>query len=282
MLRPIGKGFKRMRKSAFIFTLTSLLQCGAALRVVSSASNKRSHGRSANSMNMSVEAEEVCPDRGVYWDKPLLRGEFHRAGAFLYPPFLGLPLFLRASTPAFKVATLIFSSAVTGIMTVSAALHTFPWKEHKWHQRARKADFAMIFVGIALFYSSMGRVLFGSTKIFSAIIEPLVWLCASVGVLTKWFVPDSPPWVNAVIFLTQGWACAPLVPTLFRTASLGEAMGLVMGGVFITLGAAAYSFQWPNSRRHKDVFGPHEMFHVGTMCMFLSFWFTMWMGVTAS
>jgi len=162
-------------------------------------------------------------------------------------------------------------------MIVSAMLHTFPWRNEKPFQNARKADFAMIFIGIALFYSSMGKLLLGSANIW-CFIEPLVWTCAAMGVLTKCFVPNAPKWLNAGAFLTQGWACLPLMPTLFRTASVSEAAGLLTGGAFITLGVAAYIFHWPNGR-YREVFGPHEMFHVGTLLMFVSFWFTMWVRV---
>jgi len=216
----------------------------------------------------------------VYFDKPKLRGEFHRWGAILYPPLLGLPLFFR-SLPANRKAALLFSLAVEGIMVVSATLHIFPWQNEVYYHLARKADFAMIFVGIAMFYSSIGKLLLGSEAIFTSIIEPMVWACAAVGVLAKCFRPDADPWLNAGIFLMQGWAILPCLQTLFRTCSFAEAAGLFMGGIFITLGAAAYSVRWPEGhwRINPDIFGPHEMFHVGTLFMFVSFWFTMWIRV---
>lgn len=236
-----------------------------------------SHARDGGELEEEKIVREVFR-RGIYTEKPRLRGELHRAGAFLYPPLLGIPLYLK-SKPDYQKECLLFSLAVEGIMVVSATLHTFAWQCEEHHQIARKADFAMIFVGIALFYSSMGKLLLGSVSIFRAIIEPLVWICAVAGVLTKWFVPNAPPWLNAIVFLIQGWACGPLVPVLFRTASVPEAVGMVLGGIFITLGATAYSIQWPRGHAHTHIFGPHEMFHLGTLFMFVSFWFTMWMRV---
>jgi hemolysin III len=217
---------------------------------------------------------------GIYTNKPLLRGEFHRIGALLYPPLLGLPLFLRSMPQRHHVATLLFSLAVEGILVISATLHTFPWKRASWHQVARKADFAMIFVGIALLYSSLGKLLLGTASpLFTRVVEPLVWACAAIGVLTKCCIPDAPPWLNAGTFLMQGWAVGPLIPLLFHTASIPEAVMLVFGGISITLGAAAYSLQWPKWNKIALIFGPHEIFHVGTLFMFVSFWCTMWMRV---
>lgn len=224
------------------------------------------------------------PSKYIYTNKPLLRGEFHRVGALLYPLLLGWPLYLRASSASHKQAAILFSCAVEGILVVSATLHTFPWllgRHERHYQVARKADFAMIFIGIALLYSSLGKILLGHLAVYKKVIEPLVWTCAGVGVFLKSWFPEAPPWVNAMIFLLQGWAVGPLVPVLFRTATLAEACGLVAGGIFITLGATAYSVRWPEGhwKFHPHVFGPHEMFHVGTLFMFVAFWCTMWMRV---
>jgi len=220
----------------------------------------------------------------VYVDKPILRGQFHKFGALLYPPFFGLPLYFRARSLSNETmfATVLFSLAVESILVISATLHTYPWQTERAYLIARKLDFVAIFVGISLLYSSMGKLLLGHHRYY-IYIELLVWVCAMVGATTKCFFPDAPPWLNASMFLTQGWACAPLIPALFRTATLPEAMGLFVGGVFVTLGALAYSLQWPRNRRCRPqreiVFGPHEMFHVGTLLMFASFWYTMWMRV---
>jgi len=210
--------------------------------------------------------------------KPKLRGELHRAGAFLYPPIFGIPLFFRAA-PAYKVSTLIFSLAVEGIMAISAILHTVSWRNEGPFQNARKADFSMIFIGIALFYSSLGKILMGGAQMFSSVIEPLVWICAAVGVTFKCLIPNGPNWLNTVAFLTQGWAVLPVLPFMFRTASVLETTGLLMGAVFTTGGAIALMCRWPNNWRYKSIFGPHEMFHAGTVLMFVSFWFTMWLRV---
>ncbi|VEU38878.1 unnamed protein product [Pseudo-nitzschia multistriata] len=251
-----------------------------------------------------VDKKEAEPlSEGVYTDKPVLRGKFHKWGAIVYPPLLGVPLHLRAlaaaattppsaatSTEAFRPdlirASILFSFAVESIMVVSATLHRYPWKTQRWHQIARKADFTAIFVGIASLYSSMGHLLMGHHPTYSGVIEPLVWACALVGSLTKWFVPDAPQWVNASVFLVQGWAVFPCIPMLVSSSSTCEAIGLVGGGIFVTLGAIAYSLQWPrntaNKAQREIVFGPHEVFHVGTLFMVASFWFTMWNKISSS
>jgi len=263
---------------------------------------------------------------GVYYDKPVLRGQFHRIGAALYPPLFGVPLYLHATgvnrnlmsgmarmigsnnvdgaaaagLMNLPFASLLFSFAVEFILVASASLHTRVWKTEKARKIAGKLDFVAIFVGIASFYSSLGKLLFitptGSSSGLFPIVEGAVWLCAIVGAATKWVAPQAPAYVNASIFLIQGWACLPLLPALFRTATKQEFAGLLSGAIFVTLGAMAYAFQWPTllvkaSRRKRKttktiasqreiLFGPHEMFHAGTILMFLSFWYTMWVAIS--
>lgn len=218
------------------------------------------------------------PEDGIYVNKPVLRGQFHKWGAILYPPLLGLPLCLRAKAAQLLAPALLFSFAIESILIVSGTLHTFPWQTERSHQNARKLDFTAIFIGIACFYSSMGKLVLGHHSLWDP-IETIVWTSAFLGTILKWKFPDAPHWANAAIFLVQGWAALPLVPDLFRLSSFKVAGGTFVGGVFVTLGALAYSLQWPRNVHNKDqyeiFFGPHEMFHLGSLFMVASFWFTM-------
>jgi len=272
--------------------------------LTSETKTKTKAPRAAVSQAKSKSTTETIdsPEGGVYVDKPVLRGKFHKWGAILYPPLFGIPLHLlaiRSSAAAATAATaaaapphnlvrasLLFSFAVESIMVVSATLHRFPWKTYRGHGIARKLDFTAIFFGIASLYSSMGRLLMGHHHLWKSVIEPLVWTCAIVGSLLKWKFPNAPPWANASVFLVQGWATLPCIPILVRSASPSEASGLVGGGLFVTLGALAYSLQWPknihNKAQREIVFGPHEVFHVGTLLMVLSFWYTMWVNISSS
>ena len=48
------------------------------------------------------------------------------------------------------------------------------------------------------------------------------------------------------------------------------------------------SIQWPKPKLHVQqtqrdiVFGPHELFHVSSLLMFLSMWYTMWFNVSST
>jgi len=302
---------------------------------------------STRSNRSSSTSTKSC--HGIYVDKPVLRGQFHKYGAIVYPPLFGIPLYLRARSVAaaattraaaaaatitttkgvavttswnnIVTATLLFNFAVESMMIVSGTLHTYKWKSEYWHTFTRKLDFVTIFTSIASLYSSLGKSLLGFHPAFPT-IERIVWCCALVGGIMKWMVPDCPAYVNAMIFIIQGWVALPLVPSLFRMCTIQEAIGMFSGGVFVTVGALAYCFQWPKTKTlqllleqqrqessdtspsssssslssstqeqeqvtqkiysQRDIlFGPHEMFHVFTIFMFLSLWYTMWIHVSS-
>jgi channel protein (hemolysin III family) len=259
------------------------------------------------------EDKEEDSSIGIYVDKPILRGQFHKYGAILYPFLFGLPLYFRAISKSASAAasasaiitstispsttnnsnnllvlsTVLFNLAIESIMIISATLHTYKWKSNYWHLFTRKLDFTAIFVGIALIYSSLGKLLLGKHPLYF-VLELVVWISAIAGTIMKWFIPDCPHYFNGLIFMVQGWAGLPLVPTLFRTCHICEAMSILSGGIFITLGAIAYSCQWPKPKLHlhqtqRDIkFGPHELFHVSSLLMFLSMWYTMWFNVSST
>jgi channel protein (hemolysin III family) len=259
--------------------------------------------------NTATSSEAVEEDKddssssGIYVDKPILRGQFHKYGAILYPFLFGLPLYFRAISKSASAAsatspsttnsnnllvlsTILFNLAIESIMIISATLHTYKWKSNYWHLFTRKLDFTAIFVGIALIYSSLGKLLLGNHPLYF-VLELVVWISAIAGTIMKWFIPDCPHYFNGLIFMVQGWAGLPLVPTLFRTCHIREAMSIFSGGIFITLGAVAYSFQWPKPKLHVQqqrdiIFGPHELFHVSSLLMFLSMWYTMWFNISCT
>jgi channel protein (hemolysin III family) len=280
-----------------IFSSIKSTNNGAATTAISSLSEAAA--------KTAVVEEEDSSCSGIYVDKPILRGQFHKYGAILYPFLFGLPLYFRAIRSAsitspttannnnsgiLVISTILFNFAIESIMIISATLHTYKWKSNYWHMFTRKLDFTAIFFGIALIYSSLGKLLLGKHPMYFC-LEIVVWISAIAGTVMKWFIPDCPHYLNGLIFVIQGWAGLPLVPTLLRTCHIREAIGLLSGAIFVTLGALAYSLQWPKPKlkqqqqilSQRDItFGPHELFHVSSLFMFLSFWYTMWFNVSSS
>jgi hemolysin III len=237
----------------------------------------------------SCASKPSRPREGIYTDKPVLRGQFHKWGAILYPPLLGFPLFLRAAAASQNTATslvpqaLLFSFAVMLITTISGTLHTYPFKDEETYMLFRRLDFMGIFVGIACFYSSMGRLTMGQHSMWMT-IEGVVWTCAIVGTFLKWKVPDAPPLVNALVFIVQAWMTTPTLCYFFEENTPEVTLSMVLGGISCTLGALAYGLRFPRNEagreQHEIIFGPHEAFHFGTLCMFAGFWYCTWSKIT--
>ena len=90
--------------------------------------------RSATKHDTAEEEECASSEKDIYVDKPILRGKFHQNGTIVYPPFFGVPLYLRArptvatpmQTTNIASTTLVFSYAIKSIMIVSWMLHTYP------------------------------------------------------------------------------------------------------------------------------------------------------------
>ena len=201
---------------------------------------------------------------------PQWRGHLHRNGALVFP--LGAAWLCREARSARALAhALVFAAAVQGIMSVSAVLHTTEWFRAHRLQRARLADYSMIFLGIAMLYSSLGALIMGHARIFHALIRPLVWLGALAGIGGKVFFLNSPKWVEAASFLSQGWACMLAYGAIRTALTPVEWRMLLCAGLSCTAGVASYVLQWPKYEWHSHKFAAHEVFHLGTMGMFAGF-----------
>lgn len=207
-------------------------------------------------------------------NKPAWRGDLHRLGSFVYP-FFAAKLVRDARTRATAAAAVIFSLGLEGIMAVSAVLHKVRWRRNELLQRARLLDYSMIFVGIALMYQSLGASLLGHTRIFRFAILPLVWGGAAVGIGTKAISLNQPRWVEALAFLSQGWACMLGAGEMRAAVTPAEWRFVLYGGVTISAGVLAYVSQWPNFKWHRKKFRAHEAFHLATIGMFACFYCAM-------
>jgi len=206
---------------------------------------------------------------------PQWRGHLHRNGAILFPPFAAWLCF-QANSARGLLCAILFGLAVEGIMSASAVLHTTQWRRTTRLNVARLIDYSMIFVGIAMLYSSLGVLLMGHSLIFWRLVCPLVWLAAALGVGGKVLSLESPRWVEAASFLSQGWACILAYRAIRATATVTEWRLLIGGGLSVSAGVVAYVTQWPKYQWHKKKFAAHELFHLGTMGMFGCFFALMY------
>lgn len=188
--------------------------------------------------------------------KPLLRGRFHEAAAFVS---LGacLMLLTRASTSLSLFAVGIYSLSLICLLTVSALYHRINWRPPA-RALMRRMDHAAIFILIG------GTM----TPIFLIALPngvgetPLAWIWVLIlaGLLQTMFWIRAPKWLAALLYVGVGW-----IPIYYYTdlvtALGGVGVGLIVaGGIVYTLGALIYALKAPNP--WPRVFGYHEIFHI--------------------
>ncbi len=200
---------------------------------------------------VSVEQAEV----------PLLRGMLH---AISCPVALvsGGVLAWLAPTPRAALALLVMSTGFAAIFGTSGIYHRIGrhWSPTA-RRRARQADHAMIFLGMATAYTSVWLIALDGW--ISDAVLVYCWLAATVGVISKiWFL-DARPSRHLAAYLGMGLVGLVVVPSLWQTMGATGVALMLTGAVFITLGGIAYAYQRPNPIPRWV--GHHELFHAGTV-----------------
>jgi len=83
---------------------------------------------------------------------------------------------------------------------------------------------------------------------------------AIVGIALKARIPHVPTWITTALFLLMGWLGVVIAYHVYLTLGLGGLMGLIIGGLFYTVGAMFFHFEKPNFWPGK--FAHHELWHV--------------------
>lgn len=188
--------------------------------------------------------------------KPLLRGRFHEAAAFVS---LGacLMLFTRAGTQMAAFAAGIYSFSLICLLGVSALYHRVQWPPTA-RQFMRRLDHAAIFILIG---GTMTPIfLLALPEQVGHLPLLIIWLVILAGVLQTLFWIRAPKWLASLLYVGVGW-----IP-IFYFAEIGRALGptgtalILAGGIVYTVGALIYALKAPNP--WPRVFGYHEIFHI--------------------
>ncbi|MCD9153748.1 PAQR family membrane homeostasis protein TrhA [Aeromicrobium duanguangcaii] len=195
--------------------------------------------------------------------KPRLRGWLHAATAPLaLISFLIMLVF--ADSLAARAGAAVFMLSALLLFGVSAVYHTVPWRERA-KQILRRLDHSNIFIMIAGSYTPFSLLLLNERQTITLL--SLVWGGAILGVLFKVFWLSAPRWVYVPLYLALGWAALIYLPDFMAAASTTVFTMLVLGGIFYTVGALVYAFQWPDP--NPRWFGYHEVFHALTIAAFI-------------
>jgi hemolysin III len=198
--------------------------------------------------------------------RPRLRGVSHRIG-FHVALVAGALLVARATDRRAMVVAAIYATLLAGMFGVSATLHGSDWgpRAMGW---LRRADHAMIFAFIAGTYTPF--CMLGVDSATGTRLLVLAWSAAGLGIVRALVWPHAPRAISAALFVAVGWVVLAYLPEVRSGLDPLAFALLVTGGAWFTVGAAVYTFRWPDP--WPALFGYHEVFHaliiVGCICHF--------------
>jgi hemolysin III len=197
------------------------------------------------------------PRATLGWMQNPVRGLLHGASALL--SLVGAAaLWSRTDGDLFQqCALLVFGLSLVGLYTVSSAYHSIHWSP-RWKARMQRIDHAMIYVLIAGTYTPIAAIVLDGWLRFAAL--GTVWGITVVGAAQKLWWPQLGHGYSVALQVAQGWFAVWLLAPLSERLGWSAVGLLVLGGLFYTLGAVAFTMQRP--RLWPRVFSYHEVFHV--------------------
>jgi hemolysin III len=192
--------------------------------------------------------------------RPLMRGWLHAA---ITPVALatGIVLAALAAPGAQRFGAIVYAVGSSAIFGVSATYHRWAWSRPRWRPVWRRADHAVIFLGIASTYTPLALVALHGTQ--RTAILWIVWAGAAVGIAVEMLLTRAPALVAVALYIALGWVAVFIVPPLLHGAGVAALVLLFAGGLLYSGGAIVYATGRP--RLSDRVFGPHEFFHACTI-----------------
>ena len=204
--------------------------------------------------------------------KPRLRGWLHLVAA---PVALVAGIVLIACASGHRIAVTIYTVSVVGLFSTSALYHRVTWTP-KARRIMKRLDHSMIFVLIAGSYTG-----FAATALepgTAARVLTVVWIGALAGVAFRVLWPAAPRWVLTPAYVALGWVAIFFMAQIIRGGGVTAAVLMIVGGLFYSLGAAAYATRRPDPS--PATFGYHEVFHactlIGALCHYIGIWFALY------
>lgn len=163
----------------------------------------------------------------------------------------------------------IFGASLILLYSASTMYHLLPLPEQR-KVLFRRIDHIMIYILIAGTYTPVCLTVLRGPWGWS--LFGVIWGLAGLGLAFKLAWLSAPRWLSTVLYVVMGWvALVAMVPIVEAVTWEGVAW-MVAGGVWYTLGAAAYATKWPTL--HPRHFTFHELFHLLVMAGSLAhFWF---------
>ncbi len=191
----------------------------------------------------------------------------HLVGTVLALVGFGVLLTISVQTQDALVITsfTIFGMTLILMYTMSTLYHSFhPPKLKKIFQ---KLDHVSIYLLIAGTYTPYMLVTLREDN--GLIMLALIWLLAIIGLLMDIFIPKRIEWLQVLIYLIMGWACALNYSELKTAIPTAGLAWLTIGGIAYTAGIIFYVLDELKKLRHA-----HGIWHLfvlsGSICHFIS------------
>ena len=181
----------------------------------------------------------------------------------------GILLYIGRNSLVKTVALSVYGASLILLFATSAAYHWVK-TEPKTIAKLRKLDHAAIFLLIAGTYTPFCAIMFKGFWRWG--ILAIVWSLAVVGIIVKMFMMNASRWFTAGIYVLMGWLSILSVKEMLRMLPAGALIGIGIGGVIYTFGAAVYITKKLDF--FPDQFGFHAVWHIfvilGALAHFIS------------
>ncbi len=175
-------------------------------------------------------------------------------------PLLLVLLLLVASGPVQYASAVIFAGSLALLYAASGAYHVFAWGT-RLEGFAWRLDQAAIYAVIGGTYTPF--CLLALPPAWGIPMLALIWILCGVAATTRVAWTRSPRWLGVVFGLGLGWLALVAAWPMAITTSIWVVLGLGLGGLAYSAGAAAYAARWPNP--WPRWFGHHEVFHTAVL-----------------
>ena len=193
--------------------------------------------------------------RGVYFDKPALRGWMHLVW-FAISLVAGVLLLAKARGDVRTVAGAVYATSVSALFGASALYHRGNWTS-AWRSRLQRLDHMMIFFLIAGTATPAFLVAMHGAFGLSCLIMLWVFAVAACAIHMAWM--NAPELLVGGTFVGLGWLAGLAIPGVWIHGGAWPGFLVLAGGLLYTAGALCYRRRRPDPR--PSVFGYHEVFH---------------------
>ena len=191
--------------------------------------------------------------------RPTWRGRLHLVALLLVIPLLAV-LAVESDGARARAAVIMYALGLCTMLAVSTTYHR--WVSTIRARAAwRRVDHAAIFAAIAGTFAALALISLGTGPAIATLI--LVWgaALASAAVKIVWF--DRAHRFGSFMYIGLGWAGLAIAPAVGQRGGLLTVSLVFGGGVIYTVGALAFSRQWPTLR--PSTFSYHEFWHSCTL-----------------